>query len=169
MYQEIIIRTLSRTTQEKLPQNIINKWISNNSIDMNSLLKEFQNFWRENSEIWVEKYQYKEAAPHLILQAFLQRVVNGGARISREYATGTKRLDLCIEFANKKYPIELKLLYSEKTKQEGIHQLSEYMDKMNEKTGWLVIFDRKSNKNWNDKIYWESIEQQNKTIHIVGL
>jgi hypothetical protein len=169
MYQEIILRELSFNDQNKLSANLINKWISNNSIDMNSLLKEFQNFWRENSEIWVEKYQYKEAAPHLILQAFLQRVVNGGAKISREYATGTKRLDLCIEFANKKYPIELKLLYSEKTKQEGIYQLSEYMDKMNEKTGWLVIFDRKSNKDWNDKIYWESIEQQNKTIHIVGL
>ncbi len=29
---------------------------------------------------------YLEAGPQLILQAFLQRVLNGGGRISREYA-----------------------------------------------------------------------------------
>ncbi len=55
---------------------------------MDSLLKAFQQFWRENSEIWEEKYEYKETAPHLILQAFLQRVVNGGGDILREYAGG---------------------------------------------------------------------------------
>ncbi|MDJ0836846.1 MAG: hypothetical protein QNK37_10040 [Acidobacteriota bacterium] len=47
-------------------------------IDMIALLKAFQQFRRENSDIWVEKYDYKEAPPHLILQAFLQRTSNGG-------------------------------------------------------------------------------------------
>ena len=55
---------------------------------MNLLLKGFQEFWRENSEIWTERFEYKEAAPHLILQAFLQRVINGGAHILREFASG---------------------------------------------------------------------------------
>ncbi len=34
---------------------------------MNGLFKGFQQFWRENGDIWVDKYEYQEAAPHLIL------------------------------------------------------------------------------------------------------
>jgi len=56
------------------------------------------------------RYAYKEAAPHLILQAFLQRVINTGGKIIREYASGRRRFDLCVLYAGKKYPLELKLL-----------------------------------------------------------
>jgi hypothetical protein len=87
---------------------------SDGTIDMNGLLKGFQDFWRENGEIWIEKYEYKEAAPHLILQAFLQRVINGGGQIIREYAAGTKRFDLCILFNKNKYAIELKIIMAPK-------------------------------------------------------
>jgi hypothetical protein len=59
------------------------RYLKNGNIDMTCLLEDFQSFWRENSEIWIERYEYKEAAPHLILQAFLQRVVNGGGTIAR--------------------------------------------------------------------------------------
>jgi hypothetical protein len=78
-------------------------WIKSGKLDMNGLLQNFQQFWRENSDVWVEMYQYKEAAPHLILQAFLQRVINCGGYIDKEYATGKKRMDLCVHFADKKY------------------------------------------------------------------
>jgi hypothetical protein len=168
MYKEIIIRTLSGTAQQKLPENYINKWLDSNSIDMNLLLKEFQNFWRENSEIWTEWIKYKEAAPHLILQAFLQRVINGGGKIHREYATGRKRLDLCVEFHQNKYPIELKLLYNDKTIPDGISQLSNYMDTMGTNEGWLIVFDRTSDKTWDEKIFWETKQVDNKKIHILG-
>jgi len=110
IYTELIIRDLSRDTQSHLETEIENKWINKaGKIDINCLLKAFQEFWRENSDIWIDKYQYKEAAPHLILQAFLQRVINGGGEISREYAYGTKRIDLCVHYAENKYPLELKL------------------------------------------------------------
>ena len=55
---------------------------------MDALLKEFQKFWRRNGELWEAKADYTEAFPHLLLMAFLQRVVNGGGRIEREYAAG---------------------------------------------------------------------------------
>ncbi len=44
------------------------------------------------------RIEYKEAGPHLLLQAFLQRIINGGGRIHREYALGRKRTDLFIEW-----------------------------------------------------------------------
>ncbi|MCG5500805.1 hypothetical protein [Ectothiorhodospira lacustris] len=39
-----------------------------------------------------------EASPQLLMQAFLQRFVNGGGRITREYGLGRKRTDLFIAF-----------------------------------------------------------------------
>jgi hypothetical protein len=131
-------------------------------------LKGFQEFWRENSEIWIEKYEYKEAAPLLILQAFLQRVINGGGQIIREYAAGTKRFDLCVVYQGNKYPIELKINYGLKTLPDGLTQLAEYMDKVGEKEGWLVIFDRTLDKSWAEKIYWKTEELKGKSMHVVG-
>ncbi len=69
-------------------------YLKDGALDMKKLLTDFQHFWRMNSEIWIERYQYKEAAPHLVLMAFLQRILNAEGSLSRELATGPKRLDL---------------------------------------------------------------------------
>ena len=45
-------------------------------------------FFRRHSEHWRNRFAYEEAWPQLLLQAYLQRVVNGGGRIEREYALG---------------------------------------------------------------------------------
>jgi hypothetical protein len=169
IYKEVIVRTLTLTSQHQLEGMYANVWVDEKgNLKLNELLQEFQQFWRENSDVWVEKYQYKEAAPHLILQAFLQRVINGGGHIDREYATGKKRMDLCVHFNSQKYPIEIKLWYGEKTLSEGIDQLSAYMDTLGENEGWLVIFDRSPVKSWDEKIYWQEEVSDNKVIKILG-
>jgi hypothetical protein len=169
IYKEVIIRALTYNNQYHLIQKIKPIWINDNgTIDINGLLKGFQEFWRENSEIWIEKYEYKEAAPHLILQAFLQRVINGGGQIVREYAAGTKRFDLCILFNKNKYAIELKINYGPKTLPDGLTQLAEYMNKVGEKQGWLVIFDRSPDKSWDERIYWKTEKILGKKIEVVG-
>ncbi len=169
IYAEVIIRTLNYDSQYNLHTQIANSWIDNKGhIDMTGLLKGFQQFWRENSDIWIEKFDYKEAAPHLILQAFLQRIINGGGIILREYASGRERMDLCVVYKNNKYPIELKIMYSKSVVQEGLVQLSNYMATLGEKTGWLVIFDRSNKRKWDKKIYWKTEHPEGKTIHVVG-
>jgi hypothetical protein len=169
IYNEVIIRTLSADTQFELIQKIKPNWIDGDGkLDLTGLLKGFQQFWRENSDIWVEKYEYKEAAPHLILQAFLQRIINGGGTILREYASGRERLDLCVIYEGNKYPIELKLKYTGSVVQKGIEQLANYMTTLGEETGWLVIFDRSNTKNWDEKIFWQTELYEGKTIHVVG-
>lgn len=50
-----------------------------------SLLAAFQAFFREH---WVTRFGYQEAGPQLLLQAFLQRIVNNDGRIEREYGLG---------------------------------------------------------------------------------
>jgi hypothetical protein len=169
IYNEVIIRTLSSDTQFELIQKIKPNWVDEHGkIDMTGLLKGFQQFWRENADIWVEKYEYKEAAPHLILQAFLQRIINGGGTILREYASGRERMDLCVIFGNNKYPIELKIRYSKSVVREGIEQLANYMRTLGETIGWLVIFDRDISKKWDKKIFWVTENYEGNTIHVVG-
>jgi AAA-like domain len=168
IYNEVIIRALSFNTQFHLINEVKNLWTNSpDKLDMNGLMKAFQLFWRENSEIWQEKYEYKEAAPHLILQAFLQRVINGGGDILREYANGNKRMDICVRYGSNKYPVEIKINYGPKTIPDALVQLSEYMDKLSETTGWLVVFDRTKSKTWEEKIKWETVLEMGKTIHIV--
>ncbi len=169
IYAEVIIRTLNYDSQYNLHTQIANSWIDNKGrIDMNGLLKGFQQFWRENSDIWIEKYDYKEAAPHLILQAFLQRIINGGGSILREYASGRERMDLCMIYEGNKYPIELKIKYANPVVQKGIEQLGNYMSTLGENTGWLIIFDRNNAKNWDEKITWQTEHHDGKVIHAVG-
>jgi hypothetical protein len=177
IYAEIIIRMLSAFPQEKLriekPDDDLPKYIKAGKININALLKEFQVFWRENSEIWVEcykkhLYQYDEAAPHLVIQAFLQRVINGGGSISREMALGKNRADICIEWGEQKYPIELKLYKGVKTVKESTEQILKYMERVGSKEGWVVIFDRTPKKSWSKKLYMKEVKQAGKKITIFG-
>ncbi|GAP72910.1 AAA-like domain-containing protein [Candidatus Symbiothrix dinenymphae] len=172
IYAEVILRTLSADSQqdlcsEKYPYQMP-RYLKNGRIDMIYLMQDFQAFWRENSAIWVERFDYKEAAPHLILQAFLQRIVNGGGQIVREFAAGRDRLDLCVEYEGQKYPIELKLRYSSKTEEKSYAQLINYMDTVGAKEGWLIIFDRRPDIDWDAKIYLKTEMVQGKTVTIVG-
>jgi type II secretory pathway predicted ATPase ExeA len=173
IYAEVIIRKLSSDTQEtlknpKYPYQMP-RYLKDKQIDMDYLMRDFQQFWRENSEIWIERYKYKEAAPHLILMAFLQRVVNGGGQIIREMASGSGRLDLCLLYENRKYPIELKIRYGKKYLEEGIEQTARYMDIHGCTEGWLLVFDRRTRVKWDDKIYMKKETVDGKTVTIVGV
>ncbi|MDR1981238.1 MAG: ATP-binding protein, partial [Tannerellaceae bacterium] len=173
IYAEVIVRTLNFNEQDTLldPQYPYQmpRYLKDGRIDMDFLMRDFQQFWRENSEIWEERFEYKEAAPHLILMAFLQRVVNGGGQIHREMTAGRGFLDICLVYEEQKYPIELKIWRGEKTLKEGIEQTARYMDSYGCKEGWLAIFDRRPERKWDDKIYMRKETAGAKTITVVGL
>ena len=173
IYGEVIARSLSLNYQtdfeaEKYPYQI-SRYIKAGVIDMDFLMKDFQQFWRENSAIWENKYQYKEAAPHLILMAFLQRIINGGGQILREMAAGTGFVDLCIVYEEKRYPVELKIRRGEKTIEEGVTQTMRYMDTFGCQEGWLAIFDQREGMSWDEKIYMKKEIVDEKTVTVVGL
>ncbi len=172
IYGEVIIRTLTSRAQMAMRQQQyppeLPAYLVEGTVDMRRLLTDFQYFWRENSDIWQERFEYKEAAPHLILQAFLQRVLNAGGRIIREMAGGRKRLDLCMEYRGQRYPIELKIRYDTQVVEEGKDQLAEYMDTLGCSEGWLIIFDRRKTVAWEEKIFWCTEQYEGKTIHLVG-
>jgi hypothetical protein len=178
IYGEIIIHTLTAGLQMELKQRhfppAAPAYLVDGKFDMKRLLGDFQQFWRENRKILAERYQYQEAAPHFILQAFLQQVVKTGGRksyplfISRELAGGRRRLDLCVHYGDDQYPIELKLRYNDKVYQEGKEQLAGYMDRLDCQEGWLIVFDQRKKPKWDKKIFWKTSKLGGKTIHIVG-
>jgi AAA+ ATPase superfamily predicted ATPase len=171
IYAEVIVRRLNMRIQEDIAND--NRYqpphyINNGRIDMELLLRDFQGFWRENGAIWEEKYEYKEAAPHLILMAFLQRIINGGGTMTREMAVGKGRLDLYVLYEKIGYPIELKIRRNENTYTQGIEQIARYMESLGCQEGWLVVFDRRKNISWQKKLFVRKEPFDNKTITIIG-
>jgi hypothetical protein len=144
-------------------------------LDMPRLLAAFQQFFRENSEVWLERFDYKEARPQLLMQAFLQRIINGGGRVDREYGLGRRRTDLLVVW---NYPggvqravIELKLLRDslEKTLTTGLAQTWEYADRSGAEEAHLVIFDRTPGVSWDAKSWQRAERYQDQPITVWGM
>ena len=170
MYAEIILRYLSNDEQVHFYSKYEKPfWLNpDGSLDMPALMSEFQRFWRENSGADHEVYGYNEATPHLVMMGYLQRVVNGGGRIAREMALGSKRLDLCVEFGKFRYAVELKMRRNY-SPTESPAQLAGYLDTLGLSEGWMAVFDDDASKSWDEKIYLRDMSVDGKTLHIVGL
>jgi hypothetical protein len=70
IYAEVIPRELSYEVQTDLLAEETPPYLGpGNRLRMDWLLEGFQQFFRENSEAWVERFTYKESGPHLLLQA----------------------------------------------------------------------------------------------------
>jgi hypothetical protein len=123
----------------------------------------------------VGRFDYREAGPQLLLQAFLQRIVNAGGRIDREYGLGRKRTDLMVAWPHEKgiqkVVIELKILYKslERTLAEGLPQTAEYMDRCGTEEGHLIVFDRRADRKWEEKIFCRSETIDGKTVWVWGM
>ncbi len=169
IYQEVLPLELTYSVQFTLPQQQLWYVNSDGSIDMHKMLTAFTQFYRENSAVWLEKFAYKESGPHLLTMAFLQRIINGGGKINREYALGADRVDLLVAWKTQRIVIELKIWHSKtKTLIKGLEQTAGYMDTSNATEGHLVIFDKRD-KSWDEKIYTKQEKDGNKIITIWGM
>ncbi|MBE7385095.1 MAG: AAA-like domain-containing protein [Leptolyngbya sp. SIO1E4] len=146
IYREVLPRVLTVTPMASLPQ-IAPSWLTSaGEINSEGLLQAFLSFWRQHGEPLLGSAPYHEIAPHLVLMAFLHRVVNGGGTLEREYALGSGRMDLCLRYRSVTLGIELKVWRDGRPDplQQGLSQLDGYLARLDVATGWLVIFDRRS-------------------------
>ena len=166
---EIIGRYLTRDAQDNMLKSVATTpWATTDGLDMPGLMAAFQTFWRENAGADRHVYDYKEATPHLVLMAFLQRVLNGEGRITREMALGSRRLDLCIEYRHSRYAVEVKTAKNF-AGEKSYAQLADYLDSLGQTEGWMAVFDTGSDKPWDEKLYNRDVAFAGKTLHIVGL
>ena len=159
IYAEVVPRELTYAAQAGLVEEMAWYVDADGGLEVGKLLTAFQEFFREHSEHWVARFDYREAGPQLLLQAFLQRVVNGGGRIEREYGLGRRRTDLLIVWPQggrtRKFVIECKVLHKslERTIGDGLEQTAAYMDRCAAESGHLIIFDRDESRSWEDKLF----------------
>ncbi|MEL7315804.1 MAG: AAA-like domain-containing protein [Cyanobacteria bacterium J06559_3] len=145
IYQEVLPRVLSKTPQASLPQ-IAPSWLTaEGTLDTEKLLQAFLRFWRQHGQPLLKSAPYHEIAPHLVLMAFLHRVVNGGGTLEREYAIGSDRMDLCLRYGEVTLGMELKVWRAGRPDplKAGLEQIERYLAGLSLKTGWLVIFDQR--------------------------
>jgi len=146
IYREVIPYMLSFVTRASLPQ-IAPTWLrADGSLDTEKLLEAFLKFWRQHGQPLLQSVHYHEIAPHLVMMAFLHRVVNGGGTLEREYAIGSGRIDLRMQYGKVTLGVEMKVWRDGKSDplKEGLEQLDEYLSGLGQPTGWLVIFDQRS-------------------------
>ena len=162
IYREVVPRELGYVVQDSL--DVDAAWYVDDAgrLDMAKLLTAFRTFFAEHAEHWLGRFDnYPEAAPQLILQAYLQRIVNGGGRIEREYGLGRGRTDLLVLWPREagqpsdlweRFVIECKVLRDSARKslagtvEQGIEQTRGYMERCGADEGHLVLMDRRSER-----------------------
>ncbi|MEE8585026.1 MAG: hypothetical protein V3T83_09265 [Acidobacteriota bacterium] len=175
IYREVIPRQLTLGVEPRIIQDPAWYVGEDGRLDVEKLLEAFRDFFREHSEHWIERFDYKEAGPQLLMQAFLHRVVNSGGRVEREYGLGLMRTDLLLIWPHprgvQKAVLELKLLHKsrQRTIEEGLEQTRLYMDRCGAEEGHLVIFDRSAGKSWKERIFREKRESAGQAIQVWGM
>jgi hypothetical protein len=145
MYREVLPRVLAQGPQDSLPQ-LSPTWLTaEGTLDVDALRAAFMAFWLQHGEPLLNSAAYHEIAPHLVLMAFLHRVVNGGGTVEREYAIGRDRMDLCLRYGAVTLGIEIKVQRDDGRDQlvQGLTQVDGYLARLGLEVGWLVIFDRR--------------------------
>ncbi len=183
IYAEVVPRELGYVLQDSLDQDVAWYVNADSSLNLDKLLAAFQAFFREHSEHWLGRFEYREAGPQLILQAFLQRVVNGGGRLEREYGLGRGRTDLLIRWPVGDGPSELWRTFVVECKVwhegqrqslagivcRGLEQTVGYMDRCGSEAGHLIVFDRTEGKRWEEKVFRREVRRDSRTIVVWGM
>ena len=156
IYREVIVRVLGSVTDEQITAEPRSFVTADGRLDFDRLLHEFADFWRENGDILTSGKEYHESAPHLVFMGFLQRLVNGGGYISREYGIGRGRIDLLVRWPYtdrrrddarvQREAIELKVWHPRgqgSASPRRSTQLDGYLRRFDLDRGTLVIFDRR--------------------------
>ena len=194
IYAEVVPRELTAAAQERLAEQTAWYVKDDGGLDMDKLLAAFQSFFREHSEHWLGRFDYREAGPQLILQAYLQRIVNGGGRIEREYGLGRGATDLLVLWPHReglpsdlwrRFVVECKVLRDgdrrglEGTIERGVEQTLGYMDKCASGEGHLVVFDRtgdtkgpaskKDGRHWEDRVFRREEARDGRKLVVWGM
>jgi hypothetical protein len=180
IYREIIARVLSSSAEERLDAPPARFVLRDGRLAFRRLLRAFADFWHEHGEVLASGMPYPEVAPQLVLMAFLQRAVNGGGFIDREYGVGRGRIDLLVRFPYRKpdgsrvvqrRALELKVWRKgqQDPLREGLIQIDEYLARLRKKRGTLVIFDARGALARNPPRFEEATTPRGRRVTVLRL
>lgn len=131
-------------------------------LDVQLILQRFQLFMREHYATRDERFLEREG--RLLFLSFLRPIVNGKGFDFKEPNVGDeRRMDIVITYQTKRYVLELKIWRGPKKHQEGLQQLSDYLDTYALQEGYLLIYDFSKGKQYKE----EHIQFKDKTIFAV--
>ncbi len=158
IYREIVPRVLTSTLEKQLRVAAAPYIAADGGLLFDRFLDEFRDFWLANAEFFLERQPYSEAAAELIFMAYLHKLVNGGGyrrgtSIDREFAVGSGRIDLLVTWPlpdgdRQRFAIELKVWRRDRDADpldQGLEQLSSYLERLGLCEGTLILFDRRPN------------------------
>ncbi len=154
IYREIIVRVLASRAADIIDFERKSFVTPDGLLNVNVIVQEFSLWWAENAEFMLSSSYYNEAAAQLVFMAWLQRVVNGGGIIDREYGVGRGRIDVLVRWPSpnamssrawQREAFELKVWAEGKPDPlpQGLKQLEAYLERLGLSEGTLVIFDRR--------------------------
>ncbi|MEZ4315271.1 MAG: AAA family ATPase [Polyangiaceae bacterium] len=155
IYKEVIVRVLGNRAEDRVLADPRAFVLPDGRLAFRKMMRAFARFWRENGEILATHMPYPEAGPQLVLMAFMQRIVNGGGYIDREYGIGRGRIDLLVRFpyslsdgtrAEQRRAVEVKVWRKgEKSPlSKGLAQLDEHLQNLGMNRGTPIIFDARA-------------------------
>ena len=180
IYAEVVPRELGYIVQSGLDERAAWYVDAAGRLDMGKLLRAFSTYYGEHAEHWLGRLaDYSEAGPQLILQAYLQRIVNGGGRVEREYGIGRGAVDIQVLWPEEagqpsdlwtRIVVECKALQPssrqslESTIERGVTQTLRYMAQCKAKEGHLVVFDRREEPRYGDAREPTTSEREEGTV-----
>ena len=179
IYAEVVPRELGWVLQETLDQTTAWYVDADGGLDVDKLMEEFQVFFRRHSEHWKRRFEYEEAWPQLLLQAFVHRVVNGG-RSHRAgvwpWAGGGWTCSSCgrKDGRMREFAVECKVVREgdglESMVEAGVEQTARYMDRCAAEAGHLVVIDRREGRSWDEKVFHRQRRSESGVpVHVWGM
>ena len=168
IYREVVPRALTYIQQMQIANEPAAYVRPDGALDLAKLMADWQLFWREDGHLAAAGFGYRESGPHLMLMAFLQRIVNGGGRIEREYGLGRGALDLVVNWRGKRHAIEVKLRRDTQTEKRALEQVARYLDMLGLDEGWLIMFDLRAKRSWKQRLTSKAVKTAGKRIHLIG-
>ncbi|HSH05893.1 MAG TPA: AAA-like domain-containing protein [Anaerolineae bacterium] len=138
------------------------EFYTDSGLDIPLILRRFQAFMREHYSHKDEQFLEREG--RLLFLAYLRPIINGkGFDFKEPHVGDERRLDLVITYQSQREVIELKRWYGPQRHQEGLAQLSTYLDMYGLQHGYLLIFDFSQNKSYKEEL----IKFDNKQIFAI--
>ncbi len=171
--REVLARQLSYNLQENLPAPRM-KWLTpEGRLDFEALVDGFLAWWRENGDTLPRDMPlYPEALPHLAFMAYLQKIVNGGGTVLREYAANRRALDLLVTYGPDRFVVEIKRVREretlERVREAAIEQTLGYLDEVGVREGWILLFDQRKRRPWRQRLWRSTVTRGDHTLRLFG-
>jgi hypothetical protein len=178
IYKEVIVRVLAGGAEDAVRDEPRAFVLPDGRLAFRKMMRAFARFWREHGEMLATHMPYPEAGPQLVLMAFMQRIVNGGGYIDREYGIGRGRVDLLVRFpytkkdgtrAEQRRAVEVKVWRKgEKNPlRKGLEQMDEYLSRLGMGRGTLVIFDARGRLAARRVRYEDTVTKRGKRVRVM--